>query len=156
MLFRSDKKDPLLIAAEHLLSIVFYSPIYLKKMIADIEPEMIIEDLQSLYNKVIIYYTKHQNLDNFIDYQELDQQEKSTWIRLSLLGEKNYSIFSDKELENDFQDIVFSIKNRFLSQQRQVLINELRQAEFKADDKQQEEIIHKINLLNKEAHKLQR
>jgi len=151
-----EKKDPLCLASEHLLALIFYSPVYLIKAIAEIEPEIISPSLQPLYSKVIIYYTKHQHLTHFIDYPELNDEERSDWIKLSLSGESNYSNSSDRELETDFLNIIFNIKNRFLGQERQKLIQQLRQAELSRDTAQQDVLIHKINLLNKEVHKLQR
>lgn len=150
-----EHKDSILLLTEQLLSIGLYKENYLEKIISEIEPEAVDEALQSLYRKVIIYYTKHQNLTNFKDYSELDNSEQSDWIRLSLLGEKDYSGFSDKDLNKDFNTLIHRLKHHHLNIERQGLIQELRQAEVSNDNVKQDILIHKINIINKEINKLQ-
>ena len=151
-----EKKNTLLLLTEQLLAIAFYKHSYLEKLIADVEPEIVAAELQSLYRKAIIYYTKHQNLDSFTDYPELEEQEKQDWIRLSLEGEKNFLDSTTNDLANDWQNLVFNLKKRYLDNERRTLISELRQAELDGSQEQQDAISHKINLLNKEINKLQR
>ena len=140
---------------EQLLSLVFYNNKYLDKIIADIEPEVVEETLRPLYRKVIIYYTKHQNLEDFTNFAELDNEDKEQWIKLSLLGEENYANMTANELDNTWQNLIFHLKNRSLQDQRQELINELRQAELSNNTEEQNTITHKINLINKEIQKVQ-
>ena len=141
---------------EQLLSLVFCHNKYLDKMIADIEPDMIEESLRSLYRKVIIYYTKHQNLENFTNFTELENLDKEQWIKLSLLGEETYGDTSANELDDTWQNLLYYLKNQSLQDQRQNLIIKLRQAELSNNAEEQDIITHKINLINKEIQKIQR
>ena len=125
-------------------------------MIADIEPDMIEESLRPLYRKVIIYYTKHQNLENFTNFEELENLDKEQWIKLSLLGEKTYSDTSAGDLDNTWQNLLGYLKNQALQDQRQDLIAKLRQAELSNNTEEQDIITHKINLINKEIQTIQR
>ncbi|MCD4760798.1 DNA primase [bacterium] len=150
-----EKKDSKFLITEQLLAVAFYKLIYLEKLIAEVEPENVAEQLQSLYKKAIIYYTKHQNLDNFTDYPELDKEEKEDWIKLSFLGEENYSQISEADLANDFQNLAFRLKRQYLDSELQVLITQLRQAELVKDEGKIEDLNHQINLINKERQKLQ-
>jgi len=142
--------------SEQLLSLVFSHNKYLDKMIADIEPDMIEESLRPLYRKVIIYYTKHQNLENFTNFEELENLDKEQWIKLSLLGEKTYSDTSAGDLDNTWQNLLGYLKNQALQDQRQDLIAKLRQAELSNNTEEQDIITHKINLINKEIQTIQR
>lgn len=150
-----NKKGYLSLLSEQLLAIACYRINYLEKMIAEIEPDMVAWECQSLYKQLIIYYTKHHNLDNFIDYSELGKEDKDIWVRLSLAGEKNYEGASDKDLANDFQTSVYRLRKTYLDKERQELIGLLRQAEFDGDQEKQDSLSHKINLINKEIYKLQ-
>ncbi len=146
------KKDLVLILSENLLAIVLYKTEYLDNLIEEIETEAMSGDLQSLYKKSIIYYTKHHDLDEFAKEDNLSEEEKSIWIKLSLLGEKNYGNFSSQELDNEFKDFAKRLKQVYLKKERQILIEKLRQAELVQDSKQQDNITHKINLINKELN----
>jgi DNA primase len=149
------KKNTELLLSERLLSLAFFKLDYLEKLISQVEPEIMEASLVSLYRKVIIYYTKQQHLDNFIDNSELDNQEKSTWVRLAMAGEKNFLNCRAVDLENDWQNSVFNLKKIFLDKERQILIGQLRQAELNGNRETQDNLSHKINLLNKEINKLQ-
>jgi len=151
-----NKKDWLLLMSEQILAMAFYKNEYIDKLISEVDPEILSPELQGLYKKVIIYYTKHQHLDNFIDYQELDKTDRDCWIKLSLFGEDNYSDFNVSELSGDWQNLVNRLKFHFLDSERQTLIGKLRQAELDKDNTNQDQLSHQINLLNKEIHKLQR
>lgn len=150
-----DKKDSATLLSEMILTIAFYKNQYLDKLISELDPDMIVEGLQDLYKKVIIYYTKHQNLEKFGDYEQLSVEEKETWIRLSMFGEKDYQEAKEVDIASDFQNLIFRLKKASLDLQRQDLINKLRQAEMSDDQQKQDELSHKINLINKEAFKLQ-
>jgi len=150
-----EKKDSLVLLSEGVLTIAFFKEQYLDKLIAELDPEMMAQELQDLYKKVIIYYTKHQNLEKFGDFEELDKETKELWIRLSVSGEKDYGLSKEMDIANDFQNFIFRLKKVSLDAQRQALINELRQAEMSGDKEKQDTISHKINLINKEAYKLQ-
>ncbi|MBT7553107.1 DNA primase [bacterium] len=139
---------------EQVLSLAFYKDNYLEKVVADIEPESFIEPLRSLYKKVIIYYTKHQFLKDFLDQGDLENNEKELWIKLSLMAEKDYEEFTEQELANHFQTLLANFKKQHLTVQRQDLIQQLKQAELANDESKQDEIMHQINLLNKGIHKL--
>ncbi len=148
-------KDYLFALSEQILSLAFYKDGYLQRFIADIEPEMLAGDLQSLYKKVIIYYTKHQFLKDFLTYSELSAEEKQVWITLSLTAEKDYLDLSDKDLDKHFQSLLNALKRHYLIGQRQELIRNLQQAETQLNNEEQDRLSHQINILNKEIHKLQ-
>lgn len=150
-----NKKNIDFLLSERLLAMSFFKLDYLEKLISQVEPEIIEESLRSLYRKAIIYYTKHQHLDNFIDDPELDNQEKSDWVRLTMEGERNFLNSSAVDLETDWQNSVFNLKKIFLDNERQALIAQLRQAELNGNKETQDNLSHKINLLNKEINKLQ-
>lgn len=149
-----EKKEALLILSEKLLALSFFRTLYLEKIIAEIEPEFMAENLQGLYRKIIIYYTKQHHLDNFSDWPELLVPEKNDWIRLVMLGERDYTDYSEKELQNDFLALSKRLKRRYLETQRDMLIPQLRQAELYGDQEKQNIITHQINLLNKDINKL--
>jgi DNA primase len=140
---------------EQLLSLVFSHNKYLEKMVADIDPDMIEESLRPLYRKVIIYYTKHQNLENFTNFSELVNLDKEQWIKLSLLGEETYSDTTASDLDNTWRNLFYYLKNQSLQDQRQDLITKLRQAELSNNTAEQDIVTHKINLINKEIQKIQ-
>lgn len=150
-----DKKDSATLLSEMILTIAFYKNQYLDKLISELDPDMIVEGLQDLYKKVIIYYTKHQDLEKFGDFEQLSVEEKETWIRLSMFGEKDYHEAKEIDIASDFQNLIFRLKKASLDLQRQDLIDKLRQAEMSDDHQKQDELSHKINLINKEAFKLQ-
>lgn len=150
-----EKKGSLAILSEGILAIVFFKMQYLDKLISEIDPDMITEELQDLYKKVIIYYTKHQNLEKFGDFDKLDGQLKETWIKLSMLGVKEYGELKEVDIAKDFQNFIFRLKKESLDAQRQSLINQLKQAEMSDDKDKQDDLSHKINLINKEVYKLQ-
>jgi len=149
------QKNSSSILSEKVLSIAFLSDKYLDKLIADLDPDMLSSSYQSLYKQAIIYYTKHQNLDKFTNFDGLDAIDRDLWIRLSMEGEKDYINVKESDIVNDLNNFILRIKKDFLSSQRQVLINELKQAELSDDNTLQDEISHKINLINKEIYKLQ-
>ena len=130
---------------EQLLSLVFSHNKYLEKMVADIDPDMIEESLRPLYRKVIIYYTKHQNLENFTNFSELVNLDKEQWIKLSLLGEETYSDTTASDLDNTWRNLFYYLKNQSLQDQRQDLITKLRQAELSNNTAEQDIVTHKIN-----------
>jgi DNA primase len=150
-----DKKDILTILSEGILKITFFKNQYLDKLISELDPEMMSEGLEGLYKKVIIYYTKHQNLDKFGDFEDLENSEKEAWIHLSMSGEKDYTELKEEDIANDFQNFIFRLKKESVDARRQSLIAELRQAEMSDDKEKQDELSHKINLLNKEVYNLQ-
>jgi DNA primase len=150
-----DKKGSAILLAERIFNIAFFKNQYLDKLISELDPDMIIEELRDLYKKVIIYYTKHQNLDKFENFEELTSEEKNTWIRLSMSGAKDYEESKEEDVVNDFQNLISRLKKDSFDIQRQDLINQLRQAESSDDKAKQDEISHKINLINKEVYKLQ-
>ena len=93
-------------------------------------------------------------MKDFLDKGDLEDTEKETWIKLSLSAEKDYESFTDQELANHFQALLANFKKQHLAQQRQSLIQQLKQAELANDANQQDKLMHQINLLNKEVHKL--
>lgn len=149
------KKDNLLVLSENILSIALFKINYLEKMIEEIEPDILEESLRSLYSQIIIYYTKHHNLKDFGNYEELSDNDKDNWIRISILGEKDYADVSEKDIANDWQNLVSRLKQSYLETEKNQLIKDLRQAELNNDSETQDQIAHKINLLNKQIHKLQ-
>jgi DNA primase len=142
--------------SEELLGIVFFRNNYLERLVNELEPEMMEADLLDLYKKVIIYYTKQRNLDNFIDWPELEVEAKQQYIRLLMSAEQNMADLSGQELDSNFNVSLERLKSNRFQERRQLLIEQLRQAELKNDTLAQDQITHQINLLNKEITKLQR
>lgn len=149
-------KDPLFNISEQLLSMAFFRDEYLDSLMAEVDPDMVAEELRPLYKHLIIYYTKHQNLDNFINYSELSENDKENWTRLSLVGDRDLSNISKKVVSDDFQKLILRLKLYYKESQRKELINQLRQSELTDDSDKQDELSSKINILNKEINKLQR
>ncbi|MFA6253309.1 MAG: DNA primase [Patescibacteria group bacterium] len=150
------KKPSVSFLSEELLGIVFFRNNYLERLVNELEPEMMEADLLDLYRKVIIYYTKQHNLDNFIDWPELEVEAKQQYIRLLMSAEQNMADLSGQELDSNFNVSLERLKSNRFQERRQLLIEQLRQAELKNDTITQDQITHKINLLNKEITKLQR
>lgn len=150
------KKPSLSFLSEELLGIVFFRNNYLERLVNELEPEMMEADLLDLYRKVIIYYTKQRNLDNFIDWPELEVEAKQQYIRLLMSAEQNMADLSGQELDSNFNVSLERLKSNRFQERRQLLIEQLRQAELKNDTIAQDQITHQINLLNKEITKLQR
>lgn len=150
------KKPSLSFLSEELLGIVFFRNNYLERLVNELEPEMMEADLLDLYRKVIIYYTKQRNLDNFIDWPELEVEAKQQYIRLLMSAEQNMADLSGQELDSNFNVSLERLKSNRFQERRQLLIEQLRQAELKGDTLAQDQITHQINLLNKEITKLQR
>ncbi len=142
--------------SEELLSIVFFRNNYLDRLASELEPEMIDAGLLDLYKKVIIYYTKHRNLDNFVDWPELDIDSKQHYIRLLMSAEDHMKDLSAPELDKNFSVSLERLKLAHYQDQVQVLIEQLRQAELKGDSQTQDQITHQINLLNNQITKIQR
>jgi len=152
----SQKKNTLWLLSDQLLAIAFYRGEYLDKLLAQVDPELMAADLQSLYRKVIIYYTKHHTLDNFADNGELESNEKDDWVRLSITGEKDYDQMTERELSLIFENLVNRLKLTRCQEQHQTLREQLKQAELAGDIIKVDILTHQINLLNKELNKLQR
>lgn len=141
--------------SKQLLNLAFFDDHYLEKVIADIEPEMLAEDLQSLYKQAIIYYTKQRSLKSFLDFESLSVQDRDLWRKLAMQAEIDYAEMTPKELEQYFQDVLNNFKKQALSARLQQLIQDLRQAELVKNEEVQDQLTHEINLLNKEIYKLQ-
>ncbi|MBT4849598.1 DNA primase [Candidatus Parcubacteria bacterium] len=152
----TQKKDTFLLLNEEILAIAFFRKDYLDKLISEVEPDGIIEDLRALYKKVVIYYTNHQNLDKFLNSEELQENEKETWIRLSMFGEKNYANSTETDLSSDFENLIFRLKKQSLDEELRVLTVQLRQAESSGNSEETNNVSHRINIINKERAKLQR
>ncbi len=150
------KKPSVSFLSEELLGIVFFRNNYLERLVNELEPEMMEESLLDLYKKVIIYYTKQRNLDNFIDSADLEAETKQQYIRLLMSAEQNMADLSGQELDSNFNVSLERLKSNRFQERRQLLIEQLRQAELKNDAIAQDQITHQINLLNKEITKLQR
>ncbi len=150
------KKTNTSFLSEELLSLVFFRNDYLERVANELEPEMLDPAFQDLYRKVIIYYTKQRNLDNFIDWSELDSDNKQQYIHLLMLAEKNMADLSGQDLDKNFNIAIERLQLSQLQMRRQALIADLRQAELKGDSQSQDQITHQINLLNKEITKIQR
>lgn len=150
------KRSSVNFLSEELLSIVFFRNNYLDRLASELEPEMIDASLLDLYKKVIIYYTKHRNLDNFVDWTELDIDSKQHYIRLLMSAEDQMKDLSAPELDKNFSISLERLKLAHYQDQVQVLIEQLRQAELKGDSQAQDQITHQINLLNNQITKIQR
>ena len=114
-----------------------------------------IEPWKTLYEKIIIYYTKHQNLDNFIDQADLNEAERKAWIELSLLGEKDNLDTDNKDLYYNWELLINKLKKDYYNKERDMLIQELKQAEISKDKELEDKVVHKINLINSKIQKIQ-
>jgi DNA primase len=150
------KRSNISFLSEELLSIIFFRNDYLDRLANELDPEMIESGLLDLYRKVIIYYTKHRNLDNFIDWPELELDTKQQYIRLLMSAEDNMADLTVQELDKNFTVSLERLKVARYQEQVQVLIEQLRQAELKGDSQTQDQITHQINLLNNQINKIQR
>lgn len=150
------KRSNISFLSEELLSIIFFRNDYLDRLANELDPEMIESALLDLYRKVIIYYTKHRNLDNFIDWPELELDTKQQYIRLLMSAEDNMADLTVQELDKNFTVSLERLKVARYQEQVQVLIEQLRQAELKGDSQTQDQITHQINLLNNQINKIQR
>ncbi len=139
---------------EKILSIAFYKKDFLEILIADIKLNMIMDPWRGLYEKVIIYYTKHQDLDNFIDKEELSEEEKKIWIELSLLGEKDNANINIDELKKNWILLIKKLKTDYFNNKREELIQKLKQSELSNNIEIQDKLVHKINLINNKIQKL--
>jgi len=152
---KSQSKDQMHGLSEGLLSVAFHQKEYLERLIDAIEPENISTDLQSLYRKAVIHYTKHQNLSGFLNQADLTENEKEEYSRLSLLISSVQPDITQVQLDKDFSDLLQRLKAIQINQQKSELIRQLREAESVGNQADQDQIVHKINILNKELHKLQ-
>lgn len=150
------KRSNISFLSEELLSIIFFRNDYLERLANELDPEMIESALLDLYRKVIIYYTKHRNLDNFIDWSELELDTKQQYIRLLMSAEDNMADLTVQELDKNFTVSLERLRLARYQEQLQVLIEQLRQAELKGDSQTQDQITHQINLLNNQINKIQR
>jgi DNA primase len=150
------KKPSVSFLSEELLGIVFFRTSYLERLVNELEPEMMDVTWLDLYKKVIIYYTKQRNLDNFIDWPELEAEQKQQYIQLLMTAENIMFDLSGQELDSNFNVSLERLKINRFQERRQNLIEQLRQAELKGDSQSQDQITHQINLLNKDITKLQR
>jgi len=139
---------------EKILSIAFYKKDFLEILIVDIKLNMIMDPWKGLYEKVIIYYTKHQDLDNFIDKEELSEEEKKIWIELSLLGEKDNANINIDELKKNWILLIKKLKTDYFNNKREELIQKLKQSELSNNIEIQDKLVHKINLINNKIQKL--
>ncbi len=151
-----NKKTNIGFLSEELLGIIFFRNDYLERLVNELEPEMIESGLLDLYRKVIIYYTKHRNLDNFIDWPELESDARQQYISLLMSAEVNMVDLSVKELDNNFNISLERLKIARYQEQVQMLIEQLRHAEIQGDTETQDKITHQINLLNNQINKIQR
>ncbi len=152
----AQKKNTLWLLSDQLLAVAFYKWEYLDKLLTQVDPGLMATDLQSLYRKVIIYYTKHHTLANFADNSELEANEKDDWVRLLMTGEKDHGEMTERELSLTFEGLVDRLKLARCQEQHQALREQLKQAELAGDITKVDILTHQINLLNKELNKLQR
>ena len=71
-----------------------------------------------------------------------------------MLGQRDYTDYTDKDLLSDFNNLVKRLKLRYWSEQRDKLIVQMRQAELNRDAAHNDILSHQINLLNKDINKL--
>ncbi len=154
-IYNEQRKEIVRSLIEKILSMAFFKKELLEKLIDDIDLEMMIEPWKTLYEKIIIYYTKHQNLDNFIDQADLNEAERKAWIELSLLGEKDNLDTDNKDLYYNWELLINKLKKDYYNKERDMLIQELKQAEISKDKELEDKVVHKINLINSKIQKIQ-
>lgn len=149
-----EQKELWQLLSENLLAIALLRKNFIEKLFQELSPEALADNLQTLYRKAVIYYTKQQHLDNFADSSELSDSEKNDWIHLLMLGQKDYQSLNEKELTRDFDDVYKGLKLFNFDNEHKQLRNNLKQAELSNNTEEQDRILHQINLLNKEINKL--
>lgn len=150
----NNKQTKTLSLSEQVLALAFAYDKYWQKLIADLEPEALAVEWQDLYKNAIIYYTKQRSLKSFLDNSDLVENQKQEFIRLTMSAGKDFVDWQVKELDDHWLSLVNNLKKQHLITNRQNLFNDLRQAELKQDSSLSDQIIHQINLLNKEIDKL--
>ena len=127
---------------------------YWQKLISDLEPEALAEEWQDLYKNAIIYYTKQRSLSLFLDNGDLSAIQRQEFIRLTMSASKDFVDWQTKEVDDHWFSLISNLKKQHLISTRQNLFSNLRQVELQQDSLASDQIIHQINLLNKEIDKL--
>lgn len=133
-------KDRNQLLYEYILAIALKFPINITHLIDSLEPDiMALEQLQSLYKALIIYYTEDTNSDaSKFDYSEFKKKLKVDNLdviadQLVLLAEKDFFDFEQDAIREElFKAINFCKKNHYSSQLKKIE-GRIKEAESKND-----------------------
>lgn len=142
------KAPPKSSSGEYLLCFLSVFGSYLQPVIDEIEPEMLSAELQDLYKKIIIYYTKEQSKDLRNIANDLTADEARLWSRLVFQAEQVYSGLEPKDQARELQQLINRIKRDYLSRRLQELTQGIRTAEREHDQVSLDSLIAEHNAIN--------
>src|SRR3989344_3635955 len=118
-----------MVVSQHLLAFITAHPQHCTFVFDQIEPEMLSGELQDLYKKIIVSYTKGQSYNPRAFASELSAVELSLWSELVFLAERLYESLLLQDQERERAYLTRRIRQMFLSQRLKELTEAIRSAE---------------------------
>lgn len=143
-----DKKAALSLVGRHFVAFIIQHPAHLVTAFNEIEPDMLEGDVQELYKKIIIQYTKEQS-PNFRDLATtLAPDELSLWSELVFTGEQVYGQMNPIEQEQELALLLKRIKQRFFTAKLRELTEAIRRAEQTGDQQRIESLLREFHVVS--------
>jgi DNA primase len=146
-----ETKDRMTQLSERIVGIGLRFPENLPYLIENIEAECLSPDLDSLYKRLIIYYTNKHEFE-FDDFKrEIEAEDKNLAKKvdfLYLLCEKDFSAIPEEEIKKELINIVNPLKKNYISNKLKSLEQEIKKAEQETKDKSQlKKLVEEFNQL---------
>lgn len=145
-------KDRVLMLVEQILALSLKYSINIPYLIDNLLPEIIISsDLNSLYKKLILYYTEDikSNIDDF-KYQDFHHKIESDRLdeladRLVLLAEKDFFDFDSETIRDVLIKAINFLKESYYKIQQKRIGEEIKIAESRGEKDRVEKLIEQFN-----------
>jgi DNA primase len=146
---RPESKKGSAFFSEHLLSFIIQYPDMGSMVMDDLEPEMLSPDIQDLYKKMIVQYTKSQ-LPNFLELSsELSPDELRRWSELVFQGERFYGSLLPEQRIHELERLRTLVIHAYYSAQLQDITEAIKRAEVIGDQNALETLLQAYHALSK-------
>ncbi len=115
--------------SQTILALVGSYPACLPALIDKVEPEVFSLELQDLYKKIIIYYTKNQSDDLKGLGTALDSQQLNQWSKIVHQSEEFYNDWDEQQLVKEFEQLSKRLLKRWLQTRLKALSQRIEAAE---------------------------
>ena len=126
--------------SEQIVGIGLRFPENLPYLIENIEAECLSPDLNSLYKRLIIYYTNKHEFDLEDFKREIETEDKNSAKKLDflyLLCERDFPSSSEEEIRKELINIVKPLKKNHILKKLKLLEQDIKRAEQQTKDKVQ-------------------
>ncbi|MFA6422036.1 MAG: DNA primase [Candidatus Buchananbacteria bacterium] len=159
---RENKKEKNYLILQRIFSILFIFPNFAQKLIDELPTDMFQGELDILYKKFIMYYTKNidsfnsasdqgttfdlfDSLNGLLDDQGPDYEFKVFLEESFLLSQNESSRLSDKEIREELANFINILKADYINSKITALKAQLEEAEQKSDRQKLESIYSELN-----------